>query len=123
CGACITACPGRIILGDFNIDPRYCRSYLTQKKGLLTDHEIAVIKKTNLVVGCDVCQDVCPHNQGVSITPLDEFRMNLVQRLDCGQLKSLSNKEFMRCWGDRAFSWRGKQILIRNWEYINGRAD
>lgn len=33
CGKCSKACPGEIILGNFAIDPRRCKSYLTQKKG------------------------------------------------------------------------------------------
>ena len=118
CGGCQAACPGGIILGDGSIDPRYCKSYLTQKKGLLTPAEISILKKTNLIFGCDVCQDVCPHNQHVPVTPLPEFRENLLCRLEPEELPSLSNKEFRQRYGNRAFSWRGKQILQRNAEYI-----
>lgn len=114
CGRCMRACPGQIILGDFNIDPRGCKSYLTQKKGELSDTELSIINKTSLVFGCDVCQDVCPHNKTVEQTKIAEFRTNIVHKLDYNELSAMSNKEFSRRYGNHAFSWRGKKILLRN---------
>lgn len=121
CGQCVKMCPGQIILGNFAIDPRGCRSYLTQKKGDLSPAEISIIQKTGLVFGCDVCQDVCPHNRDVALTPLAEFRQQLLPWLDETEVAALSNKEFTCRYGDRAFSWRGKKILLRNFAYIQGR--
>lgn len=117
CGRCMAACPGQIILGDGTIDPRRCKSYLTQKKADLSPVEISVLQKSNLIFGCDICQDVCPHNAQVAITKLAEFRHDLVHRIDYEELVQLSNKEFRRRFGNRAFSWRGKKILVRNLEY------
>lgn len=114
CGRCMRACPGQIILGDFNIDPRRCKSYLTQKKGELSDEEIGILRKTNLVFGCDVCQDVCPHNQNAEQTKIAEFRTDIVSKLDYNELSAMSNKDFTRRYGNHAFSWRGKKILLRN---------
>jgi epoxyqueuosine reductase len=118
CGQCSKACPGEIILGNFAIDPRRCKSYLTQKKGELTADEIKIIKKTNLVFGCDSCQDVCPHNSQIVLSNIREFQENIVQQLSYEELMSISNKEFSRRYGDRAFSWRGRKLIVRNFEYI-----
>jgi len=118
CGRCVRACPGHIILGDFNIDPRYCKSYLTQKKGELTEKELNIISKTPLVFGCDVCQDVCPHNKSPQITNIAEFKTDLISKLNCELLKAMSNKEFAKHYGTHAFSWRGKKILQRNLEIM-----
>ena len=118
CGVCQTACPGRCILGDGSIDPRHCKSYITQKKGPLTESEISILKKTNLLFGCDVCQDVCPHNVHIPQTPLTDFRANLLYRIESSDLAQLSNQDFRHRYGNRAFSWRGKQILQRNAEYV-----
>lgn len=61
CNRCITACLGQCLGHDeFKYDT--CKSYLTQKKGDLTNEEETIIGKTPLVFGCDVCQEVCPHN-------------------------------------------------------------
>lgn len=121
CGRCMRACPGGIILGDFNIDPRLCKSYLTQKKGELTKKEVSIIKKTPLTYGCDVCQDVCPHNKSIQKTNIAEFNTDVVTKLSYNELSAMSNKEFSKCYGNRSFSWRGKKILQRNLEIIEGQ--
>lgn len=121
CGACVKECPGNAILGDFTINPHRCISYLTQKKGDLTEDEIAVIRKGKLVFGCDICQKVCPHNKTIEQTNMEELKQNLIYRINYDELLTISNKEFKKKYGDRAFSWRGKSILIRNFEYMCGR--
>ena len=118
CGCCQQACPGQAILDNFVVDPRRCRSYLTQKKGELNADEIAIIKKNNVVFGCDVCQEVCPHNQGKRVTPLKEFQEDIMPRLEYKELVDISNKEFMRRYGKHAFSWRGRKLIMRNFEYL-----
>jgi len=118
CFDCVRKCPGQCILGDFTINPRKCKSYITQKKGALSATDIEILTKHSLIWGCDVCQDVCPHNKNVKTTEIEEFRTNLMYRLEYDELKHLSNKEFMRKYGDRSFSWRGKGILQRNYEII-----
>lgn len=116
CGACIRSCPGSAILGDFDINPLLCRSYITQKKGELTEQDARILRKSPLVYGCDICQDVCPHNIDVMHTPIIEFTENIKSNIDYKELQEISNKEFMRRYKNRAFSWRGKGILIRNFK-------
>ena len=116
CNRCITACLGQCLGHDeFKYDT--CKSYLTQKKGELTDQEQHIIAKTPLVFGCDVCQEVCPHNQGIPATPIPEFQQ-IEPHIDIDELEMLTNKEFKAKYGHRAFSWRGKKILMRNQNII-----
>jgi epoxyqueuosine reductase len=119
CGRCVLECPGCAILGDFDINPLRCRSYITQKKGELSEQEEDILKKSPLVFGCDICQDVCPHNRDVAHTPIAEFQQNIIRNLDYQELEEISNKEFLRRYRGRAFSWRGKAILIRNFKTIH----
>lgn len=119
CGACVKACPGSAILGNFDINPLVCRSYITQKKDELSPGEINILKKNNLVFGCDICQDVCPHNSGIYCTEIKEFKENIKYSIEYSELQEISNKEFLRRYKNRTFSWRGKKILMRNFEHIS----
>lgn len=118
CGRCAAACPGQAIQGNFTIDAKRCRSYLTQKKGELTVSELDIIKKDKLVFGCDICQEVCPHNQKVPVTKIAEFQENRIFQLNYEEIGAISNKEFKRKYGNHAFSWRGRKQLLRNFEYL-----
>lgn len=123
CGACVKSCPGGAILGDFEIDPRKCLSFITQKKAPLRDKEKKLLKKHNLIFGCDICQDVCPHNQHVKRTPIEAFQKELIYRLEEKEIGNMSNKAFKRKYGDRAFSWRGRKLIVRNLEAQKKTAD
>lgn len=118
CDKCVKYCPGNAILGNFELNPRRCLSYITQKKDDLSEEEMNLIKENKMVFGCDICQEVCPHNKGISITNIEEFKTNLITKLDYDEINDISNKEFKRRYGNRAFSWRGKKIIQRNIEII-----
>ena len=117
CGNCEKICPGKCFSGSaYNFAT--CKSYLTQKKGDLTVQEQKVIAKTPYIFGCDECQRVCPHNKDIPVTPLADFRTDLLSYVDARSFKNLTNRQFKETYGKRAFSWRGKAILIRNFTYI-----
>lgn len=118
CGACVRSCPGCAISGDFDINPLLCRSYITQKKGELTEQDIEILRKSALVYGCDICQDVCPYNKDVAHTPITQFTENVKRNIEFEELQEISNKEFTRRYKHRAFSWRGKNMLLRNFKLI-----
>ena len=78
--------------------------------------------KNKTIFGCDVCQNVCPHNQDVEISNIEEFTTNLITSLSEEEINSISNKEFKRRYNDRAFSWRGRNIIKRNMDIINEKS-
>ena len=112
CGACRAACPTGA-LGE-RFDGARCLSHLTQKKGALTPEEEAWLAGHRLIWGCDSCQRACPHNRAPRITPLAEFREDLMDDLSPEQLEGLSNRTFQAAYGTRAFAWRGPAVLRRN---------
>ncbi len=115
CGKCVNACPGGVLEDkDFS----RCLSSVTQKKGTLSENEQKLIKDNGFAFGCDICQMVCPMND-FKITPIAEFKDNLVTSIKKSDFEELSNKEFKEMFGNRAYSWRGKNVLIRNLEILN----
>lgn len=111
CNRCMENCPGGALGKDFDINR--CASHISQKKGNLTESEIAILKKSSLVFGCDICQRICPHNN-ITPKPMEDFTKDLIDNINLSDLESLSNREFMKKYKNRAFSWRGKGVLERN---------
>lgn len=115
CNKCIESCPGGALGKKFCIDR--CASHISQKKGNLTESEIAILKKSGLIFGCDMCQKVCPHNN-ITPKPMKEFTEDIIDFLSSSDIENLSNKEFLSKYKNRAFSWRGKVVLLRNIKLI-----
>lgn len=111
CNKCILACPGGALKEKFDISK--CASHISQKKGALTKEEENILKKSKSVFGCDICQRVCPHNN-ISKTAMKEFSEDLIFSVTLEDIEALSNRAFMRKYKDRAFSWRGREVLVRN---------
>lgn len=118
CNQCYKACPGGALSED-SLDITRCASAISQKKGELTWEEKAILIKSNLIFGCDRCQTVCPHNRDIQTTYLPDFTENQIFRLSLAELSSMTNRTFSEKYKDRAFSWRGKGVLIRNLEIIS----
>ncbi len=64
CRICIDACPTGAIVAPGVIDSKKCISYLTieNKDEEIPEEFREIIKKTKRLYGCDICQEVCPHN-------------------------------------------------------------
>lgn len=62
CTRCIDACPTQAITGPYQLDARRCISYLTIEHGGPIEPDLQR-QMGDWVFGCDICQDVCPHNR------------------------------------------------------------
>ena len=107
CRACARACVGHCLPAP---DRGNCLSAVTQKKGDLTAEERAAIAASPTVWGCDVCQAVCPLNRTAEQTPIAFFREKRLASLTREHLLTMSEEEY----GQYAFSWRKREVLLRN---------
>lgn len=113
CGKCVSECVGGALSikdGEAKFEKENCLSYLTQKKGGLTEAQKEKIKKGGLVWGCDACSDVCPMNKGTDYSNIEDFYASYMPYLDENNV-SLSS--------DRAYGYKGEKILLRNLGILN----
>lgn len=112
CRKCITACPGKAISSSGIIDYNNCISFITQKKGDLSEKQIELVKQAKSLWGCDICQDICPHNVNIKHTRLSSFLTNIIHNINFNDIDQLIKS--------RAFGFRGPKPIKRNYKIIYG---
>lgn len=115
CGRCSNACP-------VGADPSSrCLSAITQKKGDLDSDEKKLIISSASVWGCDACQTVCPYTEKALrertiYTPVPFFKEARIHTLSKKLIEEMSDEEF----SSRAYSWRGRSVILRNLDLLEG---
>lgn len=104
CESCKKNCPTGALNGK-HFEKEKCLSYITQKKGRLTEEEENILKRGKTVWGCDICQEKCPMNKDTPYTKIEEFRKNVIGLVKPGDYVKLK---------DRAFHWRPESVIERN---------
>ncbi len=120
CTLCLDACPTQAFAAPYVLDARRCISYLTiESRGAIPEDLRPLLGSA--VIGCDICQDVCPWNRKAPATMAKEFQPRHVTadrifmfapKLEL--LAALSQREFSELFRGSAVKrakWRG---LIRN---------
>jgi epoxyqueuosine reductase len=130
CRLCLDACPTQAFAAPYVLDARKCISYLTIELRAAIPEELRP-EMGNSVIGCDVCQDVCPWNRKSPVTKLAAFQPRRISaKSENGKentenavtlfapelewLAALSPEDFSRVFRGSAIKrakWRG---LVRN---------
>ncbi len=113
CDLCLKACPTGALLAPGVIDAQRCLSYITQMKGMIP---LAYRKALGRRVwGCDTCQWSCPLNKDVEHSGHEEYLpQGELEHPDLLEILSLSNRQFLRKYGQTAAAWRGLRTWQRN---------
>lgn len=113
CNLCIENCPNSAIEKPYDFNANKCLSNILQQKKDVPEN--ALSKLDNKIYGCDICQNVCPHNKDIKEATSKEFiPRELPHKVDLISLLNLSNKEYKTLFKENASGWRGKKILQRN---------
>jgi len=113
CDRCIQACPSGAIVAPYLLDVRRCVSYLTQLRGPIPRAMRPLMG--NRIFGCDVCQEVCPWNEGALETSEGVSRPGEeTLQPDLAPLAGLSVGEFRRRFGNRPVFRATRDGFVRN---------
>ena len=120
CARCIEACPTGAITKPREIDARLCISYLTiELRGSIPESLRPAIG--NRVFGCDICQEVCPWNDGIPPGNLSGLAARWggpapVETLVgwAEELLDLTAEQFRSRYAETPFSRPGREGLLRN---------
>lgn len=90
CTKCIDACPAKAIIKPYVVDANKCISYRTiEKKGDVGGDTCGY------VFGCDICQEVCPHNCRAKETEVEEFTNHRAgPNLNYDEIMNMTEEEF-----------------------------
>lgn len=110
CGLCKKNCPGGAINKGV-VNTEKCASHISQMKRDITDEQFEILKRAKTVFGCDICQNVCPHNRNIEESG-NLFSENIINTVTKEILEDRTYKQ-------RAFGFRGLKVLERNLEIYN----
>lgn len=72
CTRCLDACPTQAILSPYTLNASLCLSYHLIESRKPIPEEIQA-KNPGYAFGCDICQDVCPHNSRKTLAQTADF--------------------------------------------------
>ncbi len=93
CTRCISVCPTKALKSDYTIDAKLCISYLTiENKGPIPIELRPLMG--DWVFGCDLCQEICPHNFRQKPSTEPNFNQAIAgSQIDLQEILSMQTEE------------------------------
>lgn len=116
CKRCLEACPTQALDQTDGLNANRCLSYLTiEKKGSFDTTECTLLKKSNRLFGCDICQDACPWNRFSISNETPEFKPKEdFLKLKRKEFEQMSPKAFDDLFEKTCLERTGYKGLLRN---------
>ena len=123
CRACINACPTKALYAPFHLDPRRCIAFnhwITQTDRPHVSPWIPDELRDAMgcsIHGCDICQDVCPRNQGKrrQPKPADPYLEHIAPEFTLPAILHMSDDFFERRIRPLFYNYIGeKRYFMRN---------
>lgn len=120
CRACLDACPTHAFVAPYVLDSRRCISYLTIELRSTPPEDLRA-GIGDWILGCDVCQEVCPWNRRAPASQEQAFQPATdANPLDLVALFELDDEAFRRRFRDTPL-WRPKRRgILRNAAIVLG---
>jgi len=111
CTRCIDACPTQALTDGRVLDASRCIAYFTiEHKGPIPEAFRAKIG--DWLMGCDICQEVCPWNRFANQSPI--FPAALPQSLPLDEFTGMDKNYFQEKYGETPLSRPKLKGLVRN---------
>ena len=97
CDLCVRNCPVNALETPYQVDARRCVSYHNTEDKFPNYSELSLNK---YLFGCDICQEVCPHNKKKNANPLNISKKSLFLPLENKDLETLTEADFKHYFSD-----------------------
>lgn len=115
CTRCLDACPAHALEKPYCLNARQCLSYQTIENKETIPQALQPLLCHNTAYGCDICQEVCPHNrfarphQIAELMPSDDFLNKTAE-----EWKQLDKKTYKQLFKHSAVERAGFEKLKEN---------
>ncbi|KPI46151.1 Fe-S oxidoreductase [Clostridioides difficile] len=127
CNLCIQACPTKSLNLPFSMNRSSCVSCITTWDGRDMPNEKYKKQLGNWIYGCDICQDVCPHNKNKWMEKYtfpylfeigEMISLEKILDMDYGILCNVIHPKFWYIGKKDIWKWKVNAInaMLNNWD-------